>query len=119
MTISMHKAVRTSWLVTGAAAIAAFAGSALAGTDAPQLTVRYDKSTEAAQLYSRLQSASAAVCRQHEGRELRNLADTRACYTEALSKAVAKVGNATLTSLHHANTDMRLAKHDMNRQRRS
>lgn len=112
MTLSLHK---TASLVT-VAAIAIFAGAAQASTPAPQITVRYENSTDTQQLYSRLQSAAAAVCRQHEGRELRNLSDTRACYNEALGNAVAKVGNSALTSLHHSNTDMRLAQRETNRQ---
>jgi UrcA family protein len=111
--------VRTSWLVAGAAAIAIFAGGVQAGTPAPQITVRYAASTDTNLLYSRLQTASARVCRLHEGRELRNLAETHACYNEALGNAVAKIGNASLTSLHQAKTDMHLAQRDMNRQRRS
>jgi len=116
---SIRKTVRTSWLVTGAAAIAIFAGGVQAGTPAPQITVRYAAATDTNLLYSRLQTASAAVCRQHEGKELRNLAETRACYNEALGNAVAKIGDASLTSLHHATIEMHLAQHEMDRQHRS
>jgi UrcA family protein len=115
MDISLNKAARSTSLIA-VAAIAIFAGIAQASPSAPQITVRYENSTDTQQLYSRLQSAAAAVCRQHEGRELRNLSETRACYNDALGNAVAKVGNGALTSLHHANSDMRLAQRETNRQ---
>ena len=101
------------------AAIAIFGGSARASTDAPEITVRYTKATDASHLYARLQVASASVCRQHEGKELRQVAAARACYNEALDNAVAKVGNSTLTALHQANVDMRVAMRDATRKLRS
>jgi UrcA family protein len=118
MTTSFNRTARSSWLVAGAAAtIAMFACDAQADTS--QITVHFDKSTDVRQLYSKLQSAAAAVCREHEGRELRNVSETRACYNEALGNAVSRIDNAPLTSLHRASGDIRLAEHDMNRQHRS
>jgi len=125
---SLKQTARYSSLIA-AAAMAIFAAGAQAGTntaqnmaratEAPRITVHYESSTDTQQLYSQLQSAAAAVCRQHEGRELRHLSETRACYEQALGNAVAKVDNAALTSLHYSVTDMRLAEHDTNRQYRS
>ena len=109
---------KTSWILAGAA-IAIFAGSAQASTDAPEITVHYAKPADASQLYSRLQVASAAVCRQHEGKELRQVAAARACYNEALNNAVDKVGDSELSALHRASVDMRVAQRDGTRKLRS
>jgi UrcA family protein len=114
---SSSRTARSSSLLAGAVAIAIFAGGAQARSDVPQVTVRYKDSADTSQLYSQLQSASAVVCRQHQGKELRKMAETRACYNQALNNAVAKIGNVALSSLHHDNTEMRLAQRGTNRQR--
>jgi hypothetical protein len=81
--------------------------------------VHYTKTTDASHLYRRLRVASASVCRQHEGKELRQVAAARACYNEALDNAVAKVGNSELSALHQASSDMRVAQRDATRRLRS
>lgn len=54
-------------------------------------------------LYRRLQNAAKQACDvrslQIEG-SLRNLAESRSCYREALSAAVAKVDNQKVTGIH-------------------
>jgi UrcA family protein len=119
MTDSSNKiSPRNSWIVTGAVALAIFAGSAQAASPVPQATVRYAKRADTTHLYARLQAASQSVCRQHEGKELRHVTETRACYDRALNDAVAKVGDSALSALHHAKQDVRMAQNDsMARQR--
>ncbi len=54
-------------------------------------------------LYKRLQSASRAVCGSRslvEAGSLDRLSQNKACYRNALSKAVAKFDNATLDRIH-------------------
>ncbi len=54
-------------------------------------------------LYSRLKSASNAVCGPRsllEAGSLRQLSQNKVCYRNALSKAVAKFNNATLDEIH-------------------
>jgi len=54
-------------------------------------------------LYARLQSASRAVCGPRSLREAgstKQLSRNKACYHNALSKAVAKFDNATLDRIH-------------------
>lgn len=114
----VNRSARQSWFVAGAAALAIFAGGAQAA-DTASVTVHYDKTTDAGQLYARLQRASARVCRRYESKELRQLRDARVCYDQALNDAVTSVGDAELTALHRDRTDMRLAQRDSNRQRRS
>lgn len=117
MTIAIKSSPRHSWIIAGAAAIAIFAGGAQASNVEPQITVRITKDSDASQVYARLQTASASVCRQHDGKELRHFTATRACYNEALNDAVEKMGDSELTTLHHANVAMRVAQRDMNRRR--
>jgi UrcA family protein len=54
-------------------------------------------------LYSRLQSASIAVCgpqNLYEAGSLEQLMNNRQCYQNALSKAVAKFNNEALNEIH-------------------
>ncbi len=54
-------------------------------------------------LYARLRSASRAVCGPRslaEAGSLEQLTRNKACYQNALSKAVAKFDNATLDKIH-------------------
>jgi UrcA family protein len=54
-------------------------------------------------LYARLQSASRAVCGPRfldEAGSLEQLSQNKACYRNALSKAVAKFDNARLDRIH-------------------
>ena len=64
-----------------------------------------DLSNEAglATLYSRLKSASQAVCGSRsfiEAGSLEQLAENKRCYESALSKAIARIDNDKLSDLH-------------------
>lgn len=111
-TSTRYSWTRYSWTIAGAAALAIFAGSAQAASSVPHATVRYAKRIDTTRLYARLQAASESVCRQHEGKELRNVIETRACYDQALSSAVAKVGDSALSTLHQAKREVRVAGGD-------
>ena len=99
---------------TGALSAAAMIASAslfsvgawAADVDAvPAVSVSYeglDLSTKqgAQILYTRLQGAARQVCSDFDGRELSRRAKWRACYNDALSRAVSQVNQATVTNLH-------------------
>lgn len=56
-------------------------------------------------LYTRLKAASEEACGPTNYRDagtLQQLVKNKACYTEALNKAVSKVNNAELESLHRS-----------------
>lgn len=62
-----------------------------------------DKHDGAKALYRRLQQASRQVCdvRGLSGnRSIENLVETRRCYRNALSEAVAEIDNELLTQIH-------------------
>jgi UrcA family protein len=100
----------SNFSLSAALAVAALAMTpsfaAAADARAPhEVTVYYDElnmSTErgATALYSRLRAASREVCAPLEGRDLRQRAAFNACYSQALSNAVARVNRTAVTALH-------------------
>lgn len=68
------------------------------------------QSSDTARLYARLQYAAKKVCNSYDSRELRMKERHAACYDSALSKAVAQVDDAKLSSLHAAEPRIRLAR---------
>jgi len=97
------------------ATLALFAATGHASEDPLQKTVRYgdlnlSKSEDASELYARLQRAAAVVCRTDEGIALRLKRVHKACAEQALSAAVAQVGDPALTALHKADARIRVAQ---------
>jgi UrcA family protein len=98
----------------GAATLSAFCSVAGAQETPEQLVVQYadlNLSTEqdAKKLYTRLQRASAYVCREFEGREPAKVRLRQKCYDDSLADAVANVDHAVLSALH-ADKNIRLAQ---------
>jgi len=81
----------------------------------PGIRVSYEdlnlaRSTDTAQLYTRLRHAADAVCGDYNIRDLRAMQIHAACSTQALSDAVARVNDAELTALHMGDKRIRLAQ---------
>lgn len=110
-------------VLAGAVAIAGL--SLLSGAaSAESLTVKFEDLNLASEqgvatLYSRLQAASRAVCRDFDGQQLRQKAERRQCYAEALSGAVAQVNHSSITALHMAKRNVRVAQSASDGERRS
>jgi UrcA family protein len=68
------------------------------------------RSEDAARLYARLKNASQQVCYSHDRLTLRAQRLQQDCIDGALSRAVAKVNDAKVTSLHAAEPRIRLAR---------
>lgn len=109
----------------GAAAIAAFAGSAtiFAGTDDSNVVQRSvavhyqdldaNSAAGAEHLYARLKAAARRACGSENGRDLAAVMDYNHCRADALSLAVAQVGSRTLTALHRTRVSpLELARFD-------
>ncbi len=92
----------------GAPVIAsADAGSELKGTavKVSYADLNLEKQQGAKALYQRLQQASRRACgfRSLDGKaSVRTLRDAQQCYREALSEAVAEIGNELLTEVHNS-----------------
>lgn len=111
-------------MLIGAAALAAFAGSAVlfaaTGGNVVQrsVTVNYadlnaDSAEGAKILYSRLKHAATKACGTEPGRDLASRSDFNACRADALSVAVTQVGSRTLTALHRSSVSpLELARFD-------
>jgi UrcA family protein len=81
----------------------------------PRLVVQYTDlnlttAEDARRLYSRLKAASRAVCSDFLSRELNRLPLRKECYAKALDNAVANVNHATVSALHAANGNIRIAQ---------
>jgi UrcA family protein len=102
----------------GAAALSLFAVNASAEMSAaPQQRVDFDdldlaKPHDTERLYRRLRAASQTVCREfanYAGERVREL--QRQCMDRALADAIETIGHPSLTTLHAAKSDMKLAHH--------
>jgi UrcA family protein len=101
----------------GAAALSLVAVNASAEMSAPQQRVDFDdldlaKPHDTEKLYRRLRAASQTVCREfgnYAGERVRDL--QRQCMDRALADAIATIGHPSLTTLHAAKSDMKLAHH--------
>jgi UrcA family protein len=76
-------------------------------SDAPALAVEYSdldlSSTSGAKaLYSRLRGAARQVCADLEGKDLKRRANWKACYDEAVARAVLQVNNDAVSALHYS-----------------
>lgn len=111
----------------GATALALFAVNAGATTSSavPTYQVRFadldlTKPQDTQQLYSRLRNAAREVCTDFADRKSTVMRTRfRECRNQALSDAIETIGNPSLTALHVAKSDMKLAQHDANAVRRS
>jgi len=56
-------------------------------------------------LYGRLRAAAAVVCKLHEGRTLKGMSRERACFDQAIARAVKQIDSPTVTAYHLARTD--------------
>jgi UrcA family protein len=54
-------------------------------------------------VYRNIRSAARMVCEEADLRDLPRRREYRQCYDIAVDTAVAKIGNARLTALHHGN----------------
>jgi UrcA family protein len=111
--------------VIGATALSFFSLSASAQLPAPQQQVDFDdlnltKSQDTERLYRRLRAASKSVCSDFKKAKsvvMRNR--YRDCTTRALSEAVDTIGHPSLTALHAAKHDTKLAQGKMDMTPRS
>jgi len=100
----------------GAATLSLFSVSASAEAPIPQQQVNFgdldlSKSRDTARLYSRLRSASSAVCSDFAGYRGTRMRDRyAACIDRALNDAIATIGNPSLAELHASKKEMRLAQ---------
>lgn len=96
----------------GALAAAGTSASAIAGTpdaEVPSVKVRFadldlGKPEGTATLYRRLETAAHVVCNVYEDRLLERQFAWKHCVSGALDRAVAQIGNASLTAYHLART---------------
>jgi UrcA family protein len=111
-----HAAQPLRHLITLAAACAAMtAAVAVAETAPAQVTLQYSqaelaRTSEARELYARLQTAARGVCRQISGTDLQAKRMRDDCYRSALATAVGDVNHAAVTALHNADSAVRLAQ---------
>jgi UrcA family protein len=73
--------------------------------EAPTVTVDYTKydlnsAKDVDKLYARLRSASRRVCAPVEGNEYKRGPVWRACFNEALTRAVSQVNHEAVSALH-------------------
>jgi UrcA family protein len=101
----------------GAATLSLFAMSASAQAPTPpQQQVKFEdldltKSRDTERLYTRLRTASNAVCRDFaDYRSVRVRDRHRECIDRALNDAIETIGNPSLAALHASKKEMRLAQ---------
>ena len=104
--IGMALAIAAASLVADIASAKDGAVSTVVGYSDLDLT----QSSDTSRLYARLQYAAKKVCNSYDSRELRMKERHAACFDAALSKAVAQVNDAKLSSLHAAEPRIRLAR---------
>lgn len=109
--------VRVVGLALAMAAVSLLANVAAAKEDDGRISavVNYSdldlaRSEDTARLYARLKYASHKVCFTNDNRNLRVQARQDACYESALQRAVERVNDAKLSSLHAAEPRIRLAR---------
>jgi UrcA family protein len=76
-----------------------------AARDTPTVTVDYtqydlNSAKDVDKLYARLRSASRRVCAPVEGNEYKRGPVWRACFNEALGRAVSQINHEAVTALH-------------------
>jgi UrcA family protein len=100
----------------GAATLSLFSVSASAQAPAPQQQVNFDdldltKARDTERLYTRLRTASTAVCSDFaDYRSARTRDQHRDCIDRAMSDAIETIGNSSLAALHASKKEMRLAQ---------
>jgi UrcA family protein len=103
----------------GAAALSLFSMSASAELPAPQQQVDFDdlnlaKSQDTERLYRRLRTASLNVCNDfRKSKSVVMRERHRDCVSHALTDAVETIGHPSLTALHAAKHDTKLAQRKM------
>ena len=103
-------------LTFGAAAHAgdAPATSTVAATTVDYTDLNLSNQADAQTLYGRLQRASDRVCVQYkEQRNLGKMKMYRACYQDALARAVDSVGHASVQAVYAADESVRIASRSM------
>jgi UrcA family protein len=110
---------RTPYLASVVGAVLALGASFNAAGEAVavegrtrSVAVRYDDlelSNRSAieRLYARLEGAAERVCGDYDPRNLRALADWKACYDAALSDAVARAPHAAVAERHRSERERR------------
>jgi UrcA family protein len=116
----MHQSRSASVRVVGTALVIAAASlfaSVASATDGSEVStvVKYRDldptlTADAQRLYARLKYAAQKVCGSYDSRDLQMQRLQEACYDKALSNAVEKVNEPTLTALHAAEPRIRVAK---------
>jgi UrcA family protein len=116
----MHQSRSASVRVVGRALVIAAASlfaSVASATDGSEVStvVKYRDldptlTADAQRLYARLKYAAQKVCGSYDSRDLQMQRLQEACYDKALSNAVEKVNEPTLTALHAAEPRIRVAK---------
>lgn len=116
MSITIQEAVSTKMRM-GLAAFATACGIALSGTPAladvtaeplskvvnyADLDLNHPPGVKV--LYERLRSAAQGVCQPFEGRTLKQVGDSRACFDQAMARAVKDVNKPLLTAYYHVKT---------------
>ena len=100
----------------GAATLSLFSVSASAQAPIPHQQVNFgdldlSKSRDTERLYSRLRSASSAVCSDFANYRSNRMRDRHAaCIDRALSDAIETIGNPSLAAFHATKKEMRLAQ---------
>ena len=101
-------------LVIAAASLFASVASATVGSEVSTVVKYRDLdpslAADAQRLYGRLKYAAQKVCNGYDSRDLQMQRLQDACYDKALSNAVEKVNEPTLTALHAAEPRIRVAK---------
>jgi UrcA family protein len=101
-------------LVIAAASLFASVAAATVGSEVSTVVKYHDLdpslAADAQRLYGRLKYAAHKVCSRYDSRDLQMQRRQDACFDKALSNAVEKVNEPTLTALHAAEPRIRVAK---------
>jgi len=115
----------TALIAIGAAALSLISFSASATLPPPQQEVNFSDlnltvKQDAERLYRRLRTASTEVCSDFRKRHSVVMQKRyRECVSQAVENAVATIGNPSLTALHEAKNDVKLAQSNMKAMPRS
>jgi UrcA family protein len=111
---SARRALMTALTVTSLsfAAIGAHAEAPLQRIEVSLAGLNLATQADARTAYSRLRAAAQKVCHGVESTERRGHLKFDRCYQEALSNAVADVGNGNISSLHLSDRNVRVAQRE-------
>ena len=105
-------AILFSFSLAGAASIQANADTG----DVPSVTVKFadldiSRPEGAERLYGRIKTAAISVCSSFERGNLASQANFKACVSDAVARAVAKVDSPSLYAVYGAKTGARIPLH--------